>query len=166
MTPEKSRRYFPAVETWIRVTLAAHAAEARTIACLGFARLPRYFPAEVLRSAKRVVVTRVPMPPLAEIGLARFAEFEHGDFRGVTYLDTFFVRADCADDEALHFHELIHVVQWRALGPEAFLMAYADGLDSFGYRGSPLEDMAYRAQAAFSRGEIFDAEKWVIAQLT
>jgi len=35
--------------------------------------------------------------------------------------------------ESLHFHELIHIVQWRVLGPEGFLAMHADGLTHFGY---------------------------------
>ena len=46
-------------------------------------------------------------------------------------------------EEAIHFHELIHVIQWRLLGPEDFLKSYANGLDEFGYENSPLEKMAY-----------------------
>jgi hypothetical protein len=34
-------------------------------------------------------------------------------------------------DESLYFHELIHLVQWRLLGPERFLAAYASGLEGF-----------------------------------
>jgi hypothetical protein len=52
-----------------------------------------------------------------------------------------------------HFHELIHILQWRILGPERFLWLYADGLERFGYRNSPLEIMAYELQ------ERFDAER-------
>jgi hypothetical protein len=40
--------------------------------------------------------------------------------------------------ELLDFYELIHVIQWRLLGPEAFLATYAAGLETFGYRNSPL----------------------------
>lgn len=70
-------------------------------------------------------------------------------------------------DEGLHFHELIHVVQWRVLGPERFLAAYADGLEKFGYRASPLEAMAYDAQAAFVQStQIFNAEKLVADKLS
>jgi hypothetical protein len=66
------------------------------------------------------------------------------------------------NEEALHFYELIHVIQWRLLGPEGFLVAYANGLDEFGYENSPLEKMAYDAEAAFKRSSpIFDAEKFV-----
>ena len=47
------------------------------------------------------------------------------------------MRQDQVQFERLHFHELIHVVQWLTLGPERFLMAYADGLERFGYSQKP-----------------------------
>jgi hypothetical protein len=50
-------------------------------------------------------------------------------------------------NETIHFHELIHVVQWRTLGPEQFLFIYANGLERFGYLNSPLEVMAFDAEA-------------------
>jgi hypothetical protein len=50
------------------------------------------------------------------MGLVRFADFGCMEMAGITYLDTFFVRADQAWDESLHFHELVHVVQWRLVG--------------------------------------------------
>jgi hypothetical protein len=66
----------------------------------------------------------------------------------------------------MHFHELIHVIQWRILGPERFVHSYADGLEHFGYRQSPLEVMAYDAEAAFATStEGFDAEKMVAEKL-
>jgi hypothetical protein len=33
--------------------------------------------------------------------------------RGITYLNTFFVKHTRVRDEELYFHELIHVIQWR-----------------------------------------------------
>jgi hypothetical protein len=90
-----------------------------------------------------------------------------GNYDGITYLDTFFVKRRSAAQERLHFHELIHVVQWRSLGPEAFLAAYAAGLENFGYRDSPLGSMAYDAEALFSQSnDLFDAEKLVTDQLS
>jgi hypothetical protein len=107
------------------------------------------------------------MPPLSALGLSRFTQFERGDFDGITYLDTFFLKRHRVADERLHFHELIHVIQWRLLGPASFLAAYADGLERFGYRESPLEMMAYDAEASFSQSpEIFDAEKLVAQKLS
>ena len=50
--------------------------------------------------------------------------------------------------------------------PEGFLRAYANGLEEFGYENSPLEKIAYDAEASFKRSsEIFDAEKFVAEQL-
>ncbi|MGC1950636.1 MAG: hypothetical protein WA679_24215, partial [Pseudolabrys sp.] len=88
------------------------------------------------------------------------------NFDGITYLNTFFIKRDELRNEAIHFHELIHIVQWRILGPEQFLRLYADGLERLGYRDSPLEVMAYDAEAAFIANDIFDAEKMVARNLS
>ena len=113
-----------------------------------------------------MVMDRIPVPPLSSIGLSRFAEFERGDFGGITYLDTYFLKRADADDESLHFHEMVHVVQWRVLGAERFLALYADGLEAFGYRNSPLEKIAYDAQELFDHSAaVFDAEKLVTEKL-
>lgn len=166
MTPEEFRRLYPHVVGWIRQTLAAHSNQAKAVSSLGFPRLSQYFSEGLLASTKVVIIERVPRPPLSSMGLSRFAEFERGDYEGITYLDTFFVKRRSATAESLHFHELIHVVQWRILGPETFLATYAAGLETFGYRASPLENMAYNAEATFCRSnEIFDAEKLVAEQL-
>ena len=166
MTPEEFRTLYPLVFGWIKQTLEAHSNEARIIGSLGFPRLSRYFSESLLSSTRVVVVERVPMPPLSSMGLNRFAEFENGDYNGVTYLDTFFVRRNPASAERLYFHELIHVVQWRLLGPEKFLALYADGLEKFGYRQSPLEVMAYDAEESFVQSDqSFDAENLVAERL-
>ena len=109
-----------------------------------------------------MVVERIPVPPLSSIGLSRFAEFERGDYGGITYLNTYFLKSAGGDDESLHFHEMVHVVQWHVLGAERFLALYASGLEAFGYRNSPLEKMAYEAQELFDHSAaVFDAEKLV-----
>jgi hypothetical protein len=118
-----------------------------------------------LTSAKVVLVDQLPIPPLSSWGLTRFADFEHGNFGGITYLNTFFIKQDDVSNEAIHFHELIHVIQWRILGPEQFLRLYSDGLERIGYRDSPLEKMAYDAEAAFTANEIFNAEEIVARKL-
>jgi hypothetical protein len=129
--------------------------------------LPRYFSVELLASTKVVTIDKVPMPPLSKMGLARFAKFESGDFDGITYLDTFFLKKGCAAYERLYFHELIHIVQWSLFGPERFLATYADGLEKYGYRDSPLEMMAYNAEATFVQSpNIFDAEELVANELS
>ena len=119
------------------------------MASFGFSRPPYYYPQNILTTAKVVVLPKVPMPPLSAMGLDRFSDFEQMEAGGITYLDTYFVRADLAHSESLHFHELVHVIQWRLLGPEKFLALYADGLERFGYEHSPLEEMAYEFQDRF-----------------
>jgi hypothetical protein len=167
MTPEDFQKFYPLVLNWIRTTLATHAGVSRTIATCGFPRLPRYFTADTLASAKVILVDQLPIPPLSSMGLDRFVDFERrGNFDGIAYLDTFFLKHAQSRNEAMHFHELIHVVQWRILGPENFLRLYADGLERFGYRQSPLEAMAYDAELAFTTSkDAFDAEKMVAEKL-
>jgi hypothetical protein len=166
MTPEEFQKYYPRLLGWIDATLRTHAGDARTVASRGFPRLPLYFSAATLTSAKVFPVDRLPIPPLSSWGLTRFADFEHGNFSGITYLNTFFIKRDELRNEAIHFHELIHIVQWRILGPEQFLRSYADGLERLGYRDSPLEVMAYDAEAAFIANDIFDAEQLVARKLS
>lgn len=166
VTEQEFRAIYPLIAGWIQKTLAEHAGAARPLASFGFSRLPGYYDAQLLVSSKAVVVSRVPVPPLSAMGLARFGAFERMDMAGITYLDTYFVRADHAHDESLHFHESVHVIQWRLLGPEKFLALYADGLERFGYRKSPLEAMAYNLQQRFdTANQPFDVEAEVLRSL-
>jgi len=151
MTEKEFRKVYPLIAGWIKQTLAEHASAARPVASLGFSRLPHYYDAQLLASSMVVFVPRVPVPPLSAMGLDQFRDFEQMDAGGTTYLNTYFVRADQSDSESLHFHELVHVIQWRLLGPEKFLALYADALERFGYRKSPLERMAFRLQKRFER---------------
>lgn len=166
LTPEEFRAKYPVLIGWIRKTVAAHATLARPVSSLGFPRLRHYFSPPVLATSSVVWVDRLPMPPLSQMGLTQFTEWERIEYGGITYLDTFFVTPKEVANEPLHFHELVHVVQWRVLGPERFVAAYAEGLESFGYRSSPLEVMAYDLEDRFrSSAEAFDAEKAVRALL-
>jgi hypothetical protein len=166
LTPEEFESKYPLILGWIEQTLASHAAQARSVATLGFRRLPGYFQPELLQRARVVYVERVPKPPLSAIGLHQFADFENRVMDGITYLDTFFVRMDAQGRESLHFHELVHVIQWETLGPEGFVRAYADGLDRIGYRQSPLEVMAYTLESVFrNSASPFDAATIVREQL-
>lgn len=166
MTPEQFKAVYPQMYEWIRQTLVSNVVKAHTVDSVGFKRLPLYFGSELLSTTKFVVIDRVPVPPLSAMGLQQFADFERGDWGGMTYLDTFFVQQSRASDESIYFHELIHVLQWRLLGPERFLAAYADGLETLGYHKSPLEAMAYDAEKAFvAQSQVFDAEDFVRGKL-
>ena len=157
----------PLVKQWINMILTTHAAYARPILDYGFQEIPKYFSQETLASAKVVVVEKVPMPPLSQIGLSQLGDFEKGDYLGVTYLDTYFLLAQEARNESTHFHELCHIVQWKYLGLDKFLVAYAVGLLQHGYRNSPLEVMAYEYQQLFEKKiSPFNIEKQIIDKLT
>ena len=148
----KFRYILPAVVKWIDVTLEDNKSNTLSVAGLSFPRLGKVLPLDLLGRAKVVVVTgRVPFPPLSRMGLPEFKQMENMQMAGITYKDTFFV-SHLHQTESLHFHELIHVVQWERLGVDNFLLAYGAGLMQFGYRDSPLEKMAYSLQTAFDRG--------------
>lgn len=166
MDQEEFYRFYPLLDSWLRKTLVTFAGSSRKIVSCGFPRLPLYFSTEMLASANVVLVDKLPVPPLSSWGLKRFAELERGNFDGITYLDTFFLKHAQSRNEAIHFHELIHVAQWRILGPERFLYSYANGFERYGYRDSPLEVMAYDAEAVFrTSAGAFDAEKFVAEKL-
>jgi hypothetical protein len=166
MSPEEFAKFYPPLLEWIRTTLTVKAHAAQGVASLGFSRLPLYFTENTLASTKVVLVDPLPMPPLSSMGLARFADFERGDFDGITYIDTIFLKPTQSSNENMYFHELVHVIQWRLLGPDRFLLSYANGLECFGYRQSPLEAMAYDAETAFaSSTATFNVEKMVAEKL-
>lgn len=167
MSLQQLQQKLPEVMRWIDRTLATHAAQAHPVADLGFTRLGSYYSAALLASARVIPVAQVPAPPLASMGLTGFDEFENLDAVGITFLNSFFVRHGYEHGESLHFHELVHVVQWQHLGPERFIMAYALGhLLSGGYHTNPLEEMAYGLQARFdANAPAFDVAAVVHTEL-
>ena len=145
--------FLPIILKWIQQTLDAHAHERRAVSSFNFPRLPRYFSEGLLNTASVVRCDRPPVPPLSALGLREFADFESQPARGITYLDTYFLWHADATDESLHFHELVHVVQWQVLGPKDFLLLYAAGLAESGCRDCRLEAMAYEHQRRFDAGD-------------
>lgn len=132
-----------------------------------FTRLPLYFAERTLQTTKFILLDRVPIPPLSTMGLARFAAFEQGDFDGITYLDTYFLRNHAERNEALHFHELIHVIQWRLLGPDRFLLPTLTGWSGSGMKTALLRRWLMRRRKLFRDGSTrFDPEKYVAQRLT
>lgn len=166
LIPDEFRAKYPLILAWISQTLAAHAPRAEPVMNRNFPRLGRYFSRRLLASAKVVTIDRLPVPPVGDWGLTQFAEWAGGEYGGITYLDTFFVTPGERANESLHFHELVHVVQWTVLGIARFVAAYAGGLEKFGYRKSPLEAMAYELEDRFKSSPVaFDAERAVSAKL-
>ncbi len=145
----------PAVNEWIENTLEQNRESTVRIIDIGFPRLKTVYPTDLLVKAKVVVVPgKVPYPPISSMGLPEFQQMEAMPFSGITYKDTFFVKEELAQSESLHFHELVHVVQWGQLGVNKFLLAYGVGLMHYGYKDSPLEQMAYALQEGFDRNNL------------
>ena len=92
MSPEEFAKFYDPLLDWIRTTLTGSMHIAQTVASRRFSRLPLYFTENTLASTKVVLVDPLPMPPLSSMGSARFAEFERGDFDGITYIDTIFLK--------------------------------------------------------------------------
>jgi hypothetical protein len=88
---------------------------------------------KLLRNARVVIVDRVEFPPVDLFGLPEFAPIQQQIFSGITFKNTYFLRNAEATSESLHFHEMVHVVQWSRLGVERFLLAYGIGLAQFDY---------------------------------
>jgi hypothetical protein len=141
----------PRVESWIRELHATHGGEAQRVSSLGYAALARAWPAELLEEARVVAVDKNPFPPVSEYGIPEFEPMARGSWAGITFGHMYFV--DKAEaDEATHFHELCHVVQWKVLGVRNFLLTYALGILSKGYARSPFEAIAYELQEEFEAG--------------
>jgi hypothetical protein len=150
----KFQSRLPAVREWIYELLERNKEQAVPIINLGFGRLQQIFPKDLLERSRLVVVTtKLPFPPVSNMGLPEFAEMENMTMDGITYKNTFFVN-HLHQSESLCFHELVHVIQWERLGVDNFLLAYGVGLRQSGYldyRNSPLEEMAYSLQTRFDR---------------
>lgn len=162
----------PQVRAWIDETLARHKPQARPVASYGFGRLPQYYSAATLASSFVIEVPEVPLPPLTQLGLPEFPQYENGNYAGITFLNTYFLRTEEARDESLHFHELVHVIQWQHLGPDHFLAACAAGYlgaknqQKDPYRGNPIEVMAYGLQDYFDSKKPFgDVEPFIRRQI-
>lgn len=149
---QRLRMALPAVQQWIDELLADTAVSASSIDTSRFRRLPLWVPLQVLQAARFVVVDRTPFPPVSQLGIPEFAPMEEMPMGGITYDQTYFLSTDHATDEGTHFHELIHTIQWSALGIRDFLLTYGLGLAMHGYENSPLEAVAFALQDSFEQG--------------
>lgn len=142
----------PAIRKWIDTLVEERRPAARPLSSYGFTRLGQYFDAETLKRASVIEVDVVPKPPLTALGLHQFADFEQLNGAGLTYGDVYFVVRARANDESLHFHELVHTIQWHNLGVDRFILAYALGhLAGGGYENNPLEEIAHTLEGIFTK---------------
>jgi hypothetical protein len=145
------RQALPRIREWILRYTESTASQAVTVASLSVPGLARCYPKELLESTRLVLTDRICYPPLDQLGLGEFKALNAIPWGGITYNDIYFLRRDLASP-SLHFHELVHVIQYQRLGVDRFLWAYGLGLALHGYEDSPLEKMAYDLQLEFEYG--------------
>jgi hypothetical protein len=164
---EEFRSLVSYVQQWIVNTLAEHEEQMEPIAAAQFKLLNRYYPDTLLQRVQRVIVDRCPVPPLAITGIPQLSEIETWDIKGIPWVNTIFIRRDLANWDVIHFHELLHIIQWERLGIERYLTAWAIGTITRGYRDNPLEEMAFRHQLRFEAEEKpYDVVREVTAEIT
>lgn len=140
----------PKVSAWIDALIAANTPKSRPASEAGFARLPGYFPGDVLPQVRVVTVGKAPLLPFSTFDLHEFSPMEQMAAAGVTYRNFCFLHEAMAT-ESTCFHELVRALEWRTLGVR-YLTTYAAGLLQYGYARSPLEVIAFDMQSAFDRG--------------
>ncbi len=140
------------IEAWIDETIAAHSHLKKSCAC--FERtFQGYYPFEFLEDSYFVVVDKLPKPNFPELRDLGLSDFLDAEFEGITYKNTYFITKGHERNMSLHFHELVHVQQWKLLGASAFISRYIQEMGSYGYMSAPLEIMAYDYQHKFERKE-------------
>lgn len=145
----------PVIRDWVEDTVVAYNSLAVPMVDLDLPHLSRYFPPDLLQQTMTVQLSDLlPLPPLSEMGLDGFFRSEdRATYEATTYGNTIFL-LESYQSEVLYCHELVHVIQWKRLGKEDFLLAYISGLLEFGYLHNPLEEMAFSLQEEFRHGDL------------
>ncbi|RYV03800.1 hypothetical protein SOPP22_01955 [Shewanella sp. OPT22] len=140
--------------TWIDTLLEKHKFQ-RTPCTTLDKKLTQHFPEEFLERSYFVVIPdtdEIPTPPKDDFPIDCFSVIE--DCVAVTYKDTYFIRKSILSDLDVHFHELIHVIQWHVLGPETFIVNYYfQAATHNSHEKLPLEDMAIYLTENFIEAE-------------
>ena len=158
-------KHAPAYHQWVDDLLAKHESSARQIAAYWFKRLPQFFNPETLAVAKCVEADSVPKIPWQEFGLP-VPEGMDIDFEGITFRNTYFLTRREANQESLHFHEMVHVVQWQMLGNDLFPLIYVLEALKGSYRTNFLEVMASNLTHFFIKAnEPFNTDFFVAASI-
>jgi hypothetical protein len=147
---QRLQRALPQVEEWIGTLHAQHLKESVRVSDAGFPRLAASFPAALLAATRVALVPAIPFPPVSAYGLPEFQGMADMPMAGITFRDMYFVHPSYLS-EGVHFHEMIHVIQWKTLGVRPFLQTYALGILQDGYERSPLEAIAFESQARFEQ---------------
>jgi hypothetical protein len=130
------------IEGWIDETNREYQSQRHSCSTLE-AAFSGFYPTQFLRDSYFVVVEHIPKPNFPELRQMGLGDFIDMPVNGITYKNTYYVSKKQANSLRLHFHELVHVVQWSLLGAEDFISRYINELQKYGYESAPLEQMAY-----------------------
>ncbi|WP_414828407.1 hypothetical protein [Alteromonas sp. H39] len=149
------------IEEWIHHVNSSHY-EVRQSCSVFQESFKGFYAPEFLNTAFFVVTDKIPKPDFPELREAGIGDFIDMDVEGITYNDTYYVKEQAANEIWLHFHELVHVLQWRELTSPVFIERYIREIQKFGYYNAPLEKMAYALDGHFqSKGRHLSVAEFV-----
>lgn len=108
-----------------------------------------FFDSAELGTAGFVVTEYLPQPPREVVQQLGLAELIGPGVLGLTLDDTYYLKPQAAGRLSLHFHELVHVLQWQQLGAAGFVARYLAEIAQHGYRQAPLEQVAYSLEQRY-----------------
>jgi hypothetical protein len=130
------------IEEWIHQVNCSHRKVRQSCSVLE-EHFNGFYSPTILNTAFFVVSDEIPKPDSPELRKAGLGDFIDMDVEGITYNDTYYVKKEAVNELRLHFHELVHVIQWQELGTQGFIERYIREIQDFGYDNAPLEKMAY-----------------------
>ena len=154
-----------AIEQWIDEV--NHKYKYKRVCCTQFAaQFAGFYPTEFLENAFYVVIDEIPKPDFAALRAMGLGDFIDMKVSGITYKNTYYLLPTSVDNLRVHFHELVHVLQWQNLGALAFISRYMNEVKHFGYHNAPLEIMAYSLDTHFiNSGEEINVPEYVLDAL-
>lgn len=149
------------IEQWIHRVNSSHKEERQS--CSVFEEhFKGFYSYDFLNTSFFVVTDVIPEPDFPELREAGLGDFIDMNVVGITYNDTYYVKQSAANELRLHFHELVHVLQWRELTPQGFIERYIREIQDFGYNEAPLEKMAYALDGYYQQhGQHLSVEQFV-----
>lgn len=153
------------IAAWIDQTNHDH--KKQRVSCAKFAdAFSGFYSPAFLSEAYYVTLDVIPKPNMPELRAMGFGDFIDMAVNGITYKDTYYILPELESALRLHFHELVHVAQWKHLGASKFIEKYMHEIQTVGYEQSPMEKMAYALDAQFaSGGNTVDVPKYVAQHL-
>jgi len=153
------------IEKWVDQTNSYH--KEQRISCDRFVEnFKGYYSEDFLKKSYFVVLDNIPkidLPELRELGFGNFIDMPAN---GITYKNTYYITPSGINNLRLHFHELVHIVQWQILGAENFITRYMTEIKNFGYNEAPLEIIAYGLDEEYTNKErVIDVSNFVTEHL-